>query len=59
MKTVGFLQGVIYAARMIKEYDLDAYELLKESGLSTSDMKKYGEESDIETLKEEIEALEK
>lgn len=51
-KKVGFIQGVVYAAAMMKKHGFDAYDLIKESGISSSDIKKYGEETDVEVLEE-------
>lgn len=49
-RKIGFIQGLIYSAALIKEYELDGDCLIKESGISIEDLKKYGEETDLEKL---------
>lgn len=53
-RKVGFVQGVVYAAAMMKKYGFDAYDLIKESGITVSDIRKYGEETDVEVLEDVI-----
>lgn len=53
-RKVGFVQGVVYAAAMMKKCGFDAYDLIKESGITVSDIRKYGEETDVEVLEDVI-----
>lgn len=56
-RKVGFVQGVVYAAAMMKRYEFDAYDLIKESGVTVFDIRKHGEETDVEVLEDELENL--
>lgn len=49
---VGFIQGVAYAASMVKQYGFDAYDLIKESGISVEEFRNLADETDFEILKE-------
>lgn len=48
-REIGFTQGVAYAAALLARYDLDAETLIKECGFA-KDIRKYGEECDVEGL---------
>ncbi|MCM3109961.1 hypothetical protein [Lederbergia lenta] len=49
-RKIGFIQGLVYSAALIKEYKLDAEQLLNESGFTTEDLKRYADEYDLEKL---------
>lgn len=55
---IGFIQGVIYSAALMAKYQMDAEGLLKESGLTVTDIRKYADDHDIELLEEVLEDLE-
>lgn len=50
----GFVQGITYAAARVKENNMDAYNLIKASGIPLEDFKKYAEEVDLAEIKEEL-----
>lgn len=54
-RKVGFIQGIIYAASMLHQYNIDAEQLLRESNYSKEDFLKYADEQDIELLKDVLE----
>lgn len=54
-RKLGFIQGIIYAASMLHQYNLDADQLLRESNYSKEDFLKYADEQDIEILKDVLE----
>ncbi|MFL1672578.1 hypothetical protein [Paenibacillus dendritiformis] len=56
-RKIGFIQGVIYASSLLAEYQMDAEGLLKESGISVSDIRKYADERDLEILEEVLDDL--
>lgn len=47
---IGFLQGVIYSAGLIRQYGLDSEQLLKEAGITEEEIKKYADDYDLENL---------
>ena len=49
-RKIGFMQGVIYAAALITQYQMDGISLLDEAGFKNEDLLKYGEEYDLEIL---------
>lgn len=49
-RSIGFIQGVVYAAGLIKEYQLSSEQLLKETGFSMEDLIKYGDPIDVKKL---------
>lgn len=49
-KVIGFIRGVAYSVALLKEYNLDADQLLKESGISVEDLLKYADEQDLKIL---------
>ena len=46
----GFLQGVIYSAGLIKQYQVDSEQLLTEAGITKEDALKYADDYDLENL---------
>lgn len=47
---IGFIQGVVYSAGLIRKYGLDSEQLLKESGITKEEIKKYADDYDLENL---------
>ena len=45
-----FIQGVIYSAGLIKQYNLSAEQLLKEAGITEDVIKEYADDHDLENL---------
>jgi predicted esterase len=58
-REIGFTQGVAYAAALMNRYHMDADGLIRESGIPTSDFRKYTDESDLEYLEETLIHIEK
>lgn len=56
-RNIGFIQGIAFAAAMVKAKDFDAYDLIKESGISISDFRKHADEVDIEQIAEILSVL--
>jgi len=49
-RKIGFIQGVVWAAALAKEYDVNAEIIMKESGFSKEDFLKYADEHDLKIL---------
>lgn len=49
-KNIGFIRGVAYAASMMKKYNINSEQLIKESGIATIDLLKHADEYDLEIL---------
>ena len=57
-REIGFTQGIAYAANLMCRYDLDAENLIKETGIPIEDFRKYVPKEDLEHLEEIFENLE-
>ncbi|MCY8934367.1 hypothetical protein MOE21_17425 [Bacillus atrophaeus] len=40
-REIGFIQGVAYSVAALLRYDMDAKELLRQSGITIDELKKY------------------
>ncbi|WP_409018117.1 hypothetical protein ACJJTF_20565 (plasmid) [Bacillus velezensis] len=40
-REIGFIQGVAYSVAALLRYDMDAKELLRQSGITMNELKKY------------------
>ena len=49
-RNIGFIQGVAYAAGLVARYGSDSEIILKESGITEEQLKKYCDEYDLENL---------
>lgn len=47
---IGFVQGVVYAAGLIKKNDMNSEQLIKEAGFSEEEIRAYADEFDLENL---------
>lgn len=47
---IGFIQGVAYSAGLLKQYGMNSDQLLKESGITEEEIKKYADDYDLENL---------
>lgn len=47
---IGFIQGVIYSAGLIKQYRLDSEQLIKEAGITEEELKQYADDCDLNNL---------
>lgn len=54
----GFVQGIAYAATMLNKHDFDAYDLIRHSGISTDEIRKHIEESDLKYLEYTLKSIE-
>ncbi|MED4600109.1 hypothetical protein P9314_05215 [Paenibacillus validus] len=57
-RKIGFIQGVCYSASMMQRANMDAERLLKESGLSVSDIREYADDFDLEVLESVLAEIE-
>lgn len=57
-RSIGFIQGIAYAATMIKSNGFDAFDLISESGIPIADIRCYAEKSDVEQIEDILSALE-
>lgn len=57
-RNIGFIQGVLYSAAMMRKHEMDAYDLIKATGIKKEDFQKYGADQDLEVLKEDLEGVE-
>lgn len=57
-RKIGFIQGVCYAASMMQRANMDAENLLKESGLSVSEIREYADDFDLEVLESVLSEIE-
>ena len=57
-RRIGFIQGVVYAASLLTRYQMDSESLLRETGISVSEIKKYADEYDLELLEEVLKEIE-
>lgn len=47
---IGFIQGVVYSAGLIKKYCLNAEQLIEESGITIEEIRKYADDYDLQNL---------
>lgn len=49
-RKIGFVQGVAYAAGLCRRFGSDSEQILKESGISEDEIKKYCDDYDLDNL---------
>jgi hypothetical protein len=49
-RNIGFIQGVAYSAGLMKRFSMDSKQLLKESGITEEDLRKYVDRYDLVNL---------
>ncbi|MFJ7954206.1 hypothetical protein ACIQZG_22140 [Lysinibacillus sp. NPDC096418] len=49
-RKIGFIQGVAYAAALMKEYSMNSESLIDESGISGDVLLKYADDHDLQIL---------
>lgn len=47
---IGFIQGVAYAAGLCRRFGSDSEQILKESGITEEELRKYCADYDLENL---------
>ncbi|MGN7308933.1 hypothetical protein ACTHQ2_23615 [Bacillus subtilis] len=57
-REIGFIQGLVCAAALQEDWGADAYDVISGSGYKVDDIRKYCEASDVEKLKNVLEAIE-
>lgn len=49
-RQIGFIQGVAYAAGLCRRFGSDSEQILKESGITEEEFRKYADDYDLENL---------
>jgi hypothetical protein len=49
-RKIGFIQGVAYAAGLCRRFGSDSEQILKESGITEEELRKYVDDYDLENL---------
>jgi hypothetical protein len=47
---IGFIQGVAYSAGLVRRFGSDSKQILKESGITEEELRKYCDEYDLINL---------
>lgn len=49
-RNIGFIQGVAYAAGLVRRYGSDSDQIIGESGITKEELMEYCDEYDLENL---------
>lgn len=49
-RKIGFIQGVAYSAGLVRRFRIDSKQLIRESGITEEELRKYCDDYDLENL---------
>ncbi|NOU80612.1 hypothetical protein GC101_17245 [Paenibacillus sp. LMG 31459] len=49
-RQIGFIEGVAYAAGLVRRFGSDSEQIFKESGITEEELRKYVDDYDLENL---------
>ncbi|MEK3987666.1 hypothetical protein MHB77_30495 [Paenibacillus sp. FSL K6-3166] len=49
-RQIGFIQGVAYAAGLVRRFGSDSEQIFKESGITEEELRKYVDDYDLENI---------